>query len=138
MKAILSRTYNNNETLGSLFVVDGEREVFKCKTIELPDNGNQRNTSCIPEGGYIVQKHISPSKGLCFHVLDVPGRSNILIHIGNYVSSSGGRTDSLGCILPGRYFTDINDDGNIDVAESTVTMQKLLSVLPDDFTLYII
>ena len=136
MKAILSRTYNNNETLGSLFVVDGEREVFKCKTIELPDNGNQRNTSCIPEGGYIVQKHISPSKGLCFHVLDVPGRSNILIHIGNY--TAGKRVDTLGCILPGRYFTDINDDGNIDVAESTVTMQKLLSVLPDDFTLYII
>ena len=137
MKAILSRTYNDNETIGSLFIVDGEREVFKCKTIELPDNGNQRNTSCIPEGTYVVLKHVSPTKGECFKVLDVPGRSDILIHIGNYASDTG-RTDTLGCILPGRYFTDINNDGLVDITHSTVTMRKLMDVLPDNFTLYII
>ena len=137
MKAILSRTYGDNETLGSLYVMDGEREVWKCKTIELPDNGNQQNTSCIPEGTYVVIRHDSPTKGKCFKVLDVPGRTDILIHIGNFASDTG-RTDTLGCILPGRYFTDINSDGLIDVAQSTVAMQKLLSILPDSFTLYII
>ena len=137
MKAILSRTYGFNETIGSLYLMDGEREVWKCKTIELPDNGNQQNTSCIPEGTYVVLKHVSPTKGECFKVLDVPSRTDILIHVGNYASDTG-RTDTLGCILPGRYFTDINSDGLVDITHSSVTMRKLMDILPDNFTLYII
>jgi hypothetical protein len=132
MKAILSRTYNSSETLGTLMIMEGERPLFKCKTIELPFNGNQRNTSCIPEGTYIVEKYTSPSKGEVFHVKDVPDRDSILIHKGNYT------TDTLGCILPGSYFTDLNDDGKIDVAESTKTMKYLLDLLPDIFKLIIL
>jgi len=136
MKAIISRTYNANETLGTLHVMDGDQLMFSCKTIELPWNGNQHNTSCIPEGKYTVISHISPTKGRCFHVLDVPGRTNILIHTGNYVS--GHQIDTLGCILPGEGFEDINNDGNIDVFNSRNTMDKLLKVLPESFELHII
>ena len=137
MKAIISRTYNNNETLGTLMIMEGERPIFNCKTIELPDLGNQQNVSCIPEGKYDVIRHNSPTKGEVFWVLDVPGRSNILFHIGNFVSGLGKR-DSKGCILPGKYFVDINNDGLIDIAESSVMMRKLLETLPDKFELHII
>ena len=52
MKAIISRTYGKFETRGSLFVLDGHELLYRCKTLELPDLGNQRNVSCIPEGIY--------------------------------------------------------------------------------------
>ena len=136
MKVIISRTYNKNETLGTLMIMDGERPVYKCKCIELPDNNNQQNTSCIPEGKYDVIKSTSTGRGDVFRLLEVPGRSGILIHIGNY--AAGNKVDTQGCILPGIYFVDINDDGNIDVAESTKAMKELLKVLPDKFVLYII
>jgi hypothetical protein len=136
MKAIISRTYNKNETLGTLMIMDGERPLYKCKTIELPDNGNQQNTSCIPEGIYDTIKYNSPKRGECFKVLDISGRTDILIHIGNY--ASGSHVDTMGCILPGQYFVDINNDGNIDVAESTKTLHQLLEILPDKFKLYIL
>lgn len=136
MKAIISRSYNANETLGTLMVMAGERPLYKCKTIELAENGNQQNTSCIPEGIYEVIKYNSYKRGECFRLLNVPDRSDILIHIGNF--AAGNKVDTLGCILPGQYFTDINNDGSIDVAESTKTMHELLELLPDEFKLYIL
>ena len=136
MKAIISRTYNASETIGSMFVMNGEEKLFACKTIELPDLGNQPNCSCIPEGTYDVVKWVSPSKGRCFKLLQVPARSNILIHSGNY--AAGLHPDTLGCILPGKYFSDINEDRFVDVVESWATMKRLLNVLPDKFKLYIL
>jgi len=136
MKVIISRSYFKSETKGRLIVLDGVEKVFELVTLELADNGNQRNTSCIPEGVYDVVKYSSKSKGDCFHVLDVPERDSILIHKGNY--AAGKKIDTKGCILPGVYFTDINNDGNIDVAESTIAMDKLLTTLPDKFKLYIL
>ena len=136
MKVIISRTYNPSETIGSFLIMEGEKPVYKCKTIELAWNGNQHNTSCIPEGIYDVEKYISQTKGECFHVLNVPGRDSILIHKGNF--AAGKKIDTLGCILPGSFFTDINDDGFIDVAESTKTMKELLEILHKKFKLIIV
>jgi hypothetical protein len=69
-------------------------------------------------------------------VLDVRDRSWILIHPCNYVA--GSRTDSEGCILPGVYFLDINDDQFADIAESAKAMSSLLTYLPDKFKLHIL
>jgi hypothetical protein len=136
MKCIISRSYNKSETLGAFMIMEGERPVYSCKCIELPDNGNQVNTSCIPEGTYNVEKITHQTKGRCFRVLDVPGRTGILIHRGNY--ATGSHVDTLGCILPGQYFVDLNSDGTLDVAESTKAMEKLLEILPEKFKLYIL
>lgn len=136
MKMILSRTYGPLETRSTLFVMSGQEVAYRCKSIELPDLNNQKKFSCIPEGIYDVVKHNSPKHGNCFHVLNVPDRDNILIHKGNY--ASGKQVDTLGCILPGEYFEDINNDGNIDVGGSTRAMHNLLSILPDKFKLIIV
>jgi hypothetical protein len=52
-------------------------------------------------------------------VVDVQGRTYILIHAGNLY------THTLGCILVGEDFLDINDDGYPDVTNSGATLQKL-------------
>jgi len=136
MKCVLSRSYQKNQTIGSLIAFDGEKRIYSCKTIELPWLNNQHNISCIPEGIYEVIRIIHPAKGKCFSVQNVPDREGILIHKGNYIN--GTKIDSKGCILPGLAFMDVNDDGFIDVCDSTIALNNLLSLLPESFKLIII
>jgi hypothetical protein len=136
MKAVISRTYGNTETQGHFVAFDGHNKVLELVTIELPDNGNQKNVSCIHEGVYQVSQIVRPNGDKAYLVYDVPGRDAILIHKGNYVA--GKKVDSEGCILPGLYFTDVNNDGFVDVAESTVAMNRLLNVMGERFELHII
>lgn len=133
MKLIISRNYGNVSTTGKLVVFDGDSMPFVGVSIELPWLNNQRNHSCVPEGNYHCIKTVSPKHGDVFLLSDVPNRSMIEIHIGNYAPK-----DTLGCILPGMCFEDINKDGNIDVAMSTIAMQKLYKILPKEFDLIII
>jgi hypothetical protein len=137
MRMQIVRTYQENETLGNAEIYDdNENIIFNFHTIELPNKNNQQKISCIPERAYEVNKIISPTKGHCFLLKDVPGRSAVEIHIGNY--AAGKKVDTEGCILPGMGFEDLNNDGNLDVVHSTVAMEKLLEILPDTFSLTII
>jgi len=122
------------QTLGHLTVFDGLKKIFECSTLELPRKDNKTDVSCIPDGSYWVDKYLSPTKGrgIVFQFSNVPGRSNIQIHKGNYF------TEILGCLLPGAGFTDINKDGYLDVYSSGRTMDKLLEIMPDRFTVKII
>lgn len=113
-------------------VFDGVDMVFNCVTLELPDRQNQRNISRIPAGRYRAIHHVSPRFGPSLWIKDVPGRSEILIHLGNYF------TNTRGCILPGRAFADMNRDGELDVTSSRDTMTDLLSITPNTFQIDII
>jgi hypothetical protein len=77
---------------------------FDCHTLELPWRDNRRNISCIPAGEYKVKIRISPKYGTIYHVKEVPNRSYILIHSGNWAgdTSKGYRTHVNGCILLGK------------------------------------
>ncbi len=136
MKLLLSRAYQKNETLSSAFVLAGQEVKYRCKVIELPNLGNQHNISCIPEGTYDCVKENHPTKGMVFRVLNVPGRDGILIHKGNFVN--GNKRDSLGCLIPGEYFDDINKDGFLDIGGSTKALTALMEILPDKFQIVII
>lgn len=136
MKLIIERfrtQYNcDKQTVGFAFVFDENNKlVYKFFTLELPDFGNKKKVSNIPVGTYRVVKRYSPKYGNHFHILDVEGRSYILIHVGNYY------TQTEGCILVGNDLTDINQDGLVDVANSGVVMKKLNEILPDEFELEI-
>lgn len=97
----IKRTYDRGFTIGALSDDKGRLDNTTIYTLELPNINNQRFVSCIPEGEYILKKHISPKFGKCFKVFDNNGidevcdRSNILVHSGNVVN------DTLGCILVG-------------------------------------
>lgn len=129
MKAEILRTYQPKQTIGELFI-DG---VEFCKTLELKWLDNTRSKSCIPEGTYQVVKRLAHAKRKYdhFHVLNVPNRSYILIHTGNY------SRQILGCILVGDKHIDLDRDGLMDVANSTVTLKKLYELMPDEFELTI-
>lgn len=118
-KAVLIRTPIDGQTPGTLVMLDGEKKVLECKTLELPWKDNKRNESCIPVGAYLVKKVISPTFGECFEVTSVEERSAILIHAGNF------KRDTRGCILPGESFKDIDGDGLIDVVDSKVALARL-------------
>lgn len=70
---------------------------------ELPWKNNQRNVSCIPMGTYLCKMMLSPKFGMVYHIIDVPGRSHILFHVGNYVGDKGKgfKSDSDGCVVVG-------------------------------------
>lgn len=130
MRVEIIRDYQQKQTLGQLIVYSDLNEVlFKCFTLEPADRGNKRNISCIPEGTYTVLKELtSPGHAYPhFRVLNVPGRSGILWHGGNYFR------DTLGCLLVGDCLGDRNKDGVIDVLNSRATLQKLYDLLPDKF-----
>ncbi len=129
MKVELIRTYQSQQTIGELLI----NGIEFCKTLELKWLDNIRCKSCIPEGVYKVVKRLAHEKRKYNHFLvtNVPNRSYILIHTGNYSSQI------LGCILVGDKHIDMNKDGLLDVANSTITLQKLYNLMPDSFELTI-
>lgn len=123
--------YQEKQTLGEFFLYKDGKEIFNCKTLELPWKDNQFQISCVPKGNYKVVPRTSQKFKKHFHLLDVPNRTYILIHAGNYY------TDILGCILVGSAYSDINKDGYLDVTSSKKTLGKILSLSPDGFDLII-
>jgi len=132
-KTIILNRYKSSDkqTLGQLILMQCNELLFNCYTLELPWLENQFQISCIPAGLYNVKKRYSVKYKNHFHVQDVPERSFILIHAGNYY------TQTKGCILVGSSLTDINGDGYKDVINSKSTIKKLLEILPDEFRITI-
>ena len=128
MKTVqLVRTrYEDKQTLGYL-LADG----IELTTLENPWLDNQRRISCIPEGKYKVIPHTSPKFGPCFWVQDVPGRSAILFHAGNY------HADTLGCVLVGLEYDDLNKDGYADLVGSRKALKEMLTSLKEPFELVV-
>jgi len=119
-KVILQRNIDTGkETLGEL-AFNG----FACKTLERPWLDNKRDVSCIPTGEYICEFiHTLKFPFGVYHVTNVPNRDGILIHKGNYFY------DVIGCILLGTDYTDLNKDGQRDIINSTITVNKFNTLL---------
>lgn len=132
MKIKIKRTYRANATPGKAWIEnDIGLPVFDFKTLELPWKYNMNRVSCIPRDTYTWVKYQSPKHGTVLLLKDVPNRSMIEMHTGNYTSQI------LGCILPGSNHADINADGIMDVTNSRNTMKKILSLLGDTGTIEI-
>ena len=97
-------------------------------TVENPWLDNTVRLSCIPAGVYTVKRHDSPSKGRCWSVPDVEGRTHILIHVANWA------TDVLGCIGVGMG-VNLEDDM---VTGSRKALDDMLDALPDEWELEIV
>jgi hypothetical protein len=125
MKLLIDRySPEEKQTIGCLYLLGTNDSVIsKWDSLELPWLDNKGRVSCIPTGNYKARKHNSPKFGSSLWLQDVPNRSEILIHKGNYYS------DILGCILIGRFLRDINNDGLIDVVDSQNAVKELLSYL---------
>ena len=136
MKAVLIRMKqlsNHLQTCGRFLLMNADGDVvFQAASLELPWVGNRRGVSCIPTGAYLVSKKTSTKFGAnTFSISEVTGRSNILIHAGNYTR------DIEGCILLGERFSDLDNDDITDVVNSRATIDRLRK-LADNFELTII
>jgi len=126
----LRRIQTPQQTVGILSVIGGDSNgtrysLWECWALELPWDGNRARKSCIPpEPGesavFEFERHDSPAHGNTLWIKGVPGRSEILIHAGNYVS------DTAGCILVGDTPKDLDGDGLIDVPRSQDTLDGLI------------
>jgi hypothetical protein len=127
MRLLINRyDHDDKQTTGQLFLLgENDKIITKWDSLELPWLNNQRRISCIPLGTYKCKKHRSPKFGRALWLQDVPNRSEILIHSGNY------HTQILGCILIGKDLKDINKDGYLDVKRSRVAMKELMDSLKD-------
>ena len=137
MRLVLTRTaqmpvVDPQQTEGELYVIQNGKIIYQCVTLELPWRNNARRVSCVPDGTYKCVKRTSPKYGHHWHLLNVPNRDLILIHSGNY------NHHTLGCILVGKSFRDINKDGLEDVTDSVRTMNELRALLPDSFEIDVI
>lgn len=133
VKAVLTRlAHEAKQTLGELTFYQDVNMKFSCKILELPDRENQNSISRIPAGKYTCVLRWSTKYGWHYHVTNVPERTLILIHYGNYY------TNTRGCLLAGAAFHDINKDGLRDVTSSKKTMKRMIDSVPDKFELTII
>lgn len=143
MKKLIIKRFKDDgkQTQGRAILFDGDRQILSFVTLEPPWLNNERAKSCIPAGIYTVKPRKSPKYGNHFVIEGTWPREWVLFHVGNYIGSKNPKTgtpDSTGCILVGNAFVDLNRDGLLDISASGLTMQKLLKLAPEGFTLEII
>ncbi len=105
---------------GTLGVLKLDKEIFGF-TLEPPDNENKQNISSIPTGQYTLIPYTSLTHGRTWMVTEVPGRSYILFHSGNVVTSTSG------CILLGDKAKKLR--GNRAVLNSGNTFKEFKELL---------
>lgn len=113
-------------------------ENFMCHTLELPWRDNQRNISSIPPGEYPAVIRSSPRFGRVYWIQEVPDRTFILIHSGNWAGDTklGYKSHVNGCIILGQRFGTLS--GQWAVLNSRVTVRRFMDKMADrPFTLKI-
>lgn len=106
-------------------------EGLSLHTLERPWLDNRENVSCIPPGVYKVVHHSTKDYPNHYRLLNVPGRSGILIHEGNTLK------DTIGCILVGQKTGKLGEQDA--VLESVLALNQLRAkVGKSGFTLSII
>jgi hypothetical protein len=114
---IYRKEFNSTETLSHL-MIEGSLFGF---VLEPPVNANKQDISCIPAGVYKYKKYSSQKYGcICLAIYDVPGRTNVKMHYGNYPS------DTEGCLLVG-----LSIDNKI-VMNSRKALASLISKIDDE------
>jgi hypothetical protein len=97
-------------------------------TIEPPWKNNLRSISCIPAGTYQAAIDFSHSPPR-WNLPDVPKRSQIQIHAGNWAGDAGRGllSDSQGCILIGDHLTHLRNQ--LAVSASRTALRKLYQLV---------
>lgn len=131
-RATMWRIDTSDHGTFSSFVLDGSLFLW---TAEPPWRNNKDFESCIPCGQYNVVPHVSPSRGDCFLLMDVPDRDHVLFHPGNYAGDEekGMKAETDACILPGRSVGRMG--GQKVVRDSRLAMGDIKKFAPEGFLL---
>lgn len=100
-------------------------------TLELPWRDNLPQKSCIPVGSYTCQIVKSPKFGKVYGVMNVPKRSNVLIHSANFGGNSdlGYTTQLQGCIAPCRSLGYMRNNAGVMQAAGLISRPALLEFM---------
>ena len=122
-----------NQTLGFGCIFDADLQpLITFATIEPPFNANLKSVSAICKGNYNASKVHSPKFGQAVWIKNVPGRSDILIHVLNFARQS------KGCIGVGSAHRFLDADELRDVIQSQETLDAMLFCLKDNFQVTIL
>lgn len=126
-KVILQRVWmDDNQSTGSLIVLDELRQpIYISPCIERGDRNNEQNVSNVPTGTYPLVWENSPKFGMVWELKDVPNRSECKIHAANMWNQING------CIAPGTYLGEINEDGYYDTLSSGEALKRFHLALED-------
>ena len=114
---ILKRFYMGRDCTQGILLV--REKVFY--TLEPPWKDNKPFVSCIPEGKYPIYVFTHDDWGNVISIDDVPNRTEILIHPGNFVKNT------KGCILPGL------NAGRAKVLNSRKALAEIVRLRDDDY-----
>lgn len=121
MKITLKR-FGGPDCCPGIMHVKSKTQEFECFSLE-PSILSAK--PCIPEGTYKLKKYFSNK--FCENVLlleDVPERSYIEIHVGNFAK------DTRGCILPGRCIKIVGKERS--VGESRLAFHRIMKAFEED------
>lgn len=121
VNVVIERIYTNYNTLGDVTVFTKDGRTKKYKSVELPDKGNQRNISCIPEGKYQYKTLANHAKfGACIFLPSVRGRSGIYSHRANW------HYQLRGCIAIGQKHVQHSTANYTGVNNSTASLREIV------------
>lgn len=100
--------------------------------IELPYLDNRRSVSCIPAGLYSFKKVIRPNGNEAIEIMNVPNRTHILAHSGNFMK------DTNGCILPNISYSYTKETKTPYGITSKPQVKQIFRALPPRGTVHII
>lgn len=134
-KAILQRIWNDKVTFWNLNLWFDHPKIY---FIAPSWQNNKENISHIPAGLYNIKSYRSTLHPDAFEILNVPNRTNILIHSGNYacdvfIGKVLHKTETKGCFMPGLGY----DIQTPMVKSSVIAMQYLIDNLPETWSLEI-
>lgn len=137
IQAVLARYKCDDQgTIGKLIAPEADLALY---VMELPERGNRTGMSRIPAGMYTCVPYNSPKFGRVWKVLNVRGRSAVLIHKGNLAgdTSRGWKTHSRGCLLPAWVIGRIgNQRAGLNSTRAFTEMKTKIGDIP--FTLTIL
>ena len=130
-KLLLLRIETGNE--GTFGIFSDPEGAFFGVMAEPPERSNEPFYSCIPPGEYLVEMDDSPRYGRVYHVRNVPGRTDILQHVGNWSGDKrlGFKTNSDGCQLFGERLGSLRVNGRWQraVLRSGATMERFFEYM---------
>ena len=118
---VTRKDYTDESTIGD-FGIDNS---FFCYSLELPwgNGANVHQVNCILPGRYeVIIDQSARFKRLMPHILNVPNRDSIRIHVGNFAR------DTEGCVLLG-----LNKEANV-IGNSVVAFNRFFPMLQTALT----
>ncbi len=110
-----------NEKYGTFGLIKINKEVFSV-CLEPPDYENQVSKSSIPVQQYMCKRIVSPTFGETFEITNVPGRTHVLFHKGNF------KRNTEACVLLAQYWGKLRTNERL-VVNSGTTFQLFMEIM---------